>query len=396
MNKFTVIITHFNQMKYIKTAILSILNQTYRNIELIIADDCSPEFDFDKIEAIIKKYNHHHYKYKILSGKKNLGTVKNLNNALKKATGDYILFFAADDKMANNHVIERFIGAFKDQNKNVITTQCGLYDEKLKNKEKDYVNIRKAQQLNQKTSKDIYEKMCEGCFYGSGGTAYRKSVFQKYGLFNEKYLFVEDWSYWLHILRNGEKIYYEDFDTLCHRDGGISHSEYTKETIPKHVKQYYKDILNIYVDEVLPYIDQFTTIEKYRILRQYNETILYYSSFVPELISYLKTFDQKRVSDNKLKMYWKFKTARNLLNPKIIQKIKILLKYNRTVPITVIFWLFVCLFIINQIELENKNILILLYIILYIIIYHIVYACDKIWYHLSYKRKQEKEIKNVQ
>ncbi len=395
MKKFTVIITHFNQMRYIKTAILSILNQTYRNIELIIADDCSPDFDSDKVNAIIKKYNHYHYEYKILSGKKNLGTVKNLNKALKKATGDYILIFAADDKMANNQVIENFVHAFEDPNKNVITTQCELYDEKLKKKEKNFVNARMAMILSKQSSQKIYEKMCEGCFYGSGGTAYRKSIFEKYGLFNEAYPFVEDWSYWLYILRNGEKIYYENFNTLCHRDGGISHSEYTKETIPNHVKQYYKDILNIYVHEVLPYLDQFTTREKYRILRQYNETILYYSSFVPELIKYLKTFDEKRLSDKKLNIYWKMKTLSKILNPNIIKKVEILLKYNHTVPITVVLWILLCLLVINRFNIENKNNLILLYIILYIILYHIIYACDKIWYYLILKRRQKKENENV-
>lgn len=395
MKKFTVIITHYNQMKYIKTAILSILNQSYRNIELIIADDCSPEFDYNQIESIIQKHNRHHYEYKILSSKKNRGTVKNINNALKKATGDYILFFAADDKMANNQVIESFVQAFKDTNKNVITTQCELYDEKLKKKEKDYVNVRKAMKLNKQSSLKIYEKMCEGCFYGSGGTAYRRSIFEKYGLFNEDYIFVEDWSYWLYILRSGEKIYYENFNTLCHRDGGISHSEYTKETIPKHVKQYYKDILNIYVHEVLPYLDQFTTREKYRILRQYNETILYYSSFVPELIQYLKTFDEQRISDKKLMIYWKLKTLSRILNPNVIKKVEILLKYNHTVPITVVLWILFCLLVINRFNIENKNNLILFYIIIYIVFYHIVYACDKIYYYLMLMRKQKKENENV-
>lgn len=388
-HKFTVIITHYNQMRFIKTAILSILNQTYPNVELIIADDCSSDFNCDIVENVIKKYNHHKYHYKILSSKKNVGTVKNLNRALKKATGEYILFFAADDKMLNNHVIENFVLAFKDSRKNIITTQCCLYDNKLKNKIGNYVDLKTAKKMNQLSSHEIYEKMCEGCFYGSGGTAYRASIFKKYGFFNENYLLVEDWSYWLYVLRNGEKIYYENFTSLCHRDGGISHSEYTKSTIPNHIKQYYRDILNIYVYEVLPYISQFTVREQYRILRQFNETILYYARFVPELTSYLHFFDEKRLSNTCLKYYWKLQTLWHFINPNVFKKIFNLVKCNKVVPITFIAWLLCCIFVINQIIFKSNLTLFLAYIISYIIIYYFIYAIDQVSNYLILKKKRE-------
>ena len=132
MEKFTVIVTHYNQMNFIKESVISVLKQSYKNVELIICDDCSKTFDAKKVKEIIEKNNKKNYEYKILQGKKNVGTVKNLNNALKKVTGDYVLFFAADDKLANNRVIENFIREFKDSEKNIITSQCLLYDDKLR------------------------------------------------------------------------------------------------------------------------------------------------------------------------------------------------------------------------------------------------------------------------
>lgn len=384
MEKFTIIITHYNQMNYISVAINSVLKQTYKNIELIIADDCSKTFDKKIVKNIIDKNNKKNYEYKIVQGKKNVGTVKNLNNALKYATGDYILFFAADDKLANNRVVQNFINEFRNSNKNIVTSQCGLYDNKIKKKFSNYVDEKKALKLNEKSSNEIYEKMCEGCFYGAGGTAYRKAVFKKYGFFNEKYLFVEDWSYWLYILRNGEKIYYANFDSLCHRDGGISHSVYTKETIPPHVKQYYIDILNIYENEVIPFLNRFTTKQKYIILRQYNETILYYSCFVPELAEKLKVFDKVRLSDNKLNIYWKSQTLKSMLNPRLFSKLKILIKYNRVVPITFMLWVLCCILIVNNMNLiKNNNQLLFIYILVYSLLYCFVYIIDKFLYYVK-------------
>lgn len=383
MKKFTIIISHYNQIKYIDIAIKSVLSQSYKNIELIIADDCSKEFSKKYVENLITKNNKNNFDYIIYHGKKNVGTVKNLNNALKLATGDYILFFAADDKLYDKNVVSNFIKEFENSKKNIVTSQCLLYGKKLKESFGKYVNAKKALKLNKKSSNAIYEKMCEGCFYGSGGTAYRKEVFKKYGLFNEKYKFVEDFSYWLYILREGEKIYYADFNTLCHRDGGISHSEYTSETLPAHVKQYYKDILNIYEKEVIPYLDRFKIKEQYKILKQFNETILYYASFVPELLKYQKIFDDARLSNKKLKYYWKLKTLRKIFKIDLIKKIKILIKYNRVVPITYVMWIIFCLIVINNIKFNNYNILLLAYVLTYLIIYCIVYVIDKFIYYFT-------------
>lgn len=381
MKKFTVVITHYNQMQYIETAIKSVLKQKYKNIELIISDDCSSQFDIKKIEQIINKNNKNEFEYKILQGKRNVGTVKNINNTLKQITGEFVLFFAADDKLVNNKVINNFIKEFKDDSKNIVTSQCILYDDRIKNRIGTYVDRKMAYKLNQKSAHVIYEKMAEGCFYGSGGTAYRTKIFQKYGKFSEKYKYVEDWAYWLYVLRSGEKIYYSDFETLCHRDGGISHSTYTKETIPPHVIGYYKDILNIYEIEIIPYLNIFTTKEKYRILSKYNETILYYTSFVPNLVEYLFRLDKIRVSDFKLKYYWKIKTLermmKNFLLNNYIKKIEFLLKYNKVFVISIFLWLLTDILIINRLNI-NSNMLLLFYTCNLLIIYNVIYITKRI------------------
>ena len=380
MKKFSVIITHYNQMGYIKEAIDSIINQTYRNIELIIADDGSKTFDKKKIDKYIKNKNKKHYEYKILDSKENLGTVKNLNNAIKHTTGDYILFFAADDKLYDENVINNFVLEFEDNDKRIITTQCLLYDVNLKKRYGKFVNKYKALLLNKKSSRDMYAKMAIGCCYGSGGTAYKKEIFEKYGLFDEQYLFVEDWSYWLKILRKEEKMYYCNFNTLCHRDGGISHSEFSQYTIPKHVRQYYFDILNIYQNEIFPYFDRFKFIEKYKILCQYYETTTYYARFVPETINYLQSYEQLKNSDKKFKLFWKITLIFRNFDKFIIDRIKILLKFNKIVVFTFFMWLLINIFIINNFSIKNFNLLFLIYIINYFLCYgisHIIYNSIK-------------------
>lgn len=381
MKKFSIILIHYNQMKYIEEALLSILNQDYDNIELIVSDDCSSEFNKKIVKDIIDKNNKKKFEYKILDSSVNRGTVKNLNVAMKAVTGDFVLFFAADDKLSNEHVISHFVEDFNDDKKNIITAQAGLYGNTLDYKLSDFVDSKLGNRLNTMTFLDIYERMCEGCFYAAGSTAYRTSVFQKYGLFNEEYKYVEDWSYWLYVTRNGEMMYYSDFDALCHRDGGISHSDFTPSTIPPHVRQYYIDIINIYDKEVLPYLDKFKTKQKYRILKQFNETLLYYMNFVPSLRIYLDKFDSIRLDNKKLKYYWKSQTIKKLLKDSLNFKTRILnvCRYNKSVPITFVTWFVFCLFYINNLSLNISNdARMCIYLALYTFIYIVTYFVDKI------------------
>ena len=52
---YTIIITNYNNSKYLKNAINSVLNQKYNNIELIITDDNSTEFNLENIKKYIEK-----------------------------------------------------------------------------------------------------------------------------------------------------------------------------------------------------------------------------------------------------------------------------------------------------------------------------------------------------
>lgn len=274
MKKFTVCIAMYNQMHYIETALKSVLEQNYKNIELIICDDCSKDYDKKKLEKIIKKYNKNNFTYELIHNEENLGIVKNVNNALNKATGDYILFFAADDKLYDENVVNNFIASFnKNKNSNIITTQCLLYDTELENIIKVFVNREQAFKVNEFDSKKQYLELCKGCIFGSGGTAYKTKFLKENGGFSTKYKHVEDWPNWLRFLINGNKIYYEDFITLCHRDGGISHNKSKK--IPKHVQEYYNDMKLIYKEEMLKNLNKLTFKEKISVINTIFQKFLH-------------------------------------------------------------------------------------------------------------------------
>ena len=89
--KVSVITPSFNDGLFIKETIQSILNQTHKNIEVIIVDDCST----DNTSAIIKSFQDP--RIKVIRNAKNEGAAYSRNLAITLATGDYIAFLDGDD-----------------------------------------------------------------------------------------------------------------------------------------------------------------------------------------------------------------------------------------------------------------------------------------------------------
>ncbi|QGH36257.1 glycosyltransferase [Gracilibacillus salitolerans] len=90
MMHFTVVIPLYNKEKAIKRAIDSVLNQTYKNFEIIVIDDGSTDFSVEKIRSI------NNSKIKVIQ-QKNAGVSAARNKGIYNANFDYIAFLDADD-----------------------------------------------------------------------------------------------------------------------------------------------------------------------------------------------------------------------------------------------------------------------------------------------------------
>ena len=89
--KVSVVIPAYNCEQFVRKSIDSILNQTYRNIEVLIADDASTDHTREVIDAITDpRIALHHNEV-------NQGYLKTANKLLQLSTGDYITFQDADD-----------------------------------------------------------------------------------------------------------------------------------------------------------------------------------------------------------------------------------------------------------------------------------------------------------
>ncbi|EKI0736902.1 glycosyltransferase family 2 protein [Vibrio parahaemolyticus] len=92
----SIIMPSFNAEGTIREAILSVLNQSYSDFELIICDDCST----DTTVKVINEFNDH--RVKVLLNDKNNGAAFSRNRALSVAKGQYLAFLDSDDTWSKN------------------------------------------------------------------------------------------------------------------------------------------------------------------------------------------------------------------------------------------------------------------------------------------------------
>lgn len=104
MTMFTVsvIVPNYNNEKYLRQCLDSILIQTYPIDEIIVYDDCSTDTSRD----ILKEYADHYAKIKVLFGEKNVGVSKARDYAILSTQSDYICMLDADDFFYDEYKIE--------------------------------------------------------------------------------------------------------------------------------------------------------------------------------------------------------------------------------------------------------------------------------------------------
>ncbi len=123
MNKkdISIIVPIYNAEKYLNKCIDSIINQSKKELEIILINDGST----DNSETIIKKYNDKRIKY---FKNKNQGIGKTRNFGIEKATGKYIMFLDSDDFLELNACEKMFEKAEKDKLDIVICDYYRYFD----------------------------------------------------------------------------------------------------------------------------------------------------------------------------------------------------------------------------------------------------------------------------
>ncbi len=188
MAKVSVVIPVYNKEKYVKEAIQSVLNQTYKNIEILVLNDASTDKSKEIILEIIEK----HPEIIFIDEKENIGVCAARNKLIDMAKGEYILPFDADDIIDKTYV-EKFAKAL-DENPEYSVVYCDVKRFQAENKYK-YYNMN-------------YEDIIYTNFVISS-SMFRKTDFYQAGCYKEwlNDIGCEDWELWISFTKKGFKFY---------------------------------------------------------------------------------------------------------------------------------------------------------------------------------------------
>lgn len=194
MKKVSIIIPVYNGSNYLKKAIESAINQTYKNIEILIINDGST--DNGKTEKIAKSYGNKIKYYK----KNNGGVASALNYGIKKSTGDYISWLSHDDLYESNKIEEEMDLIEKMENKNsIIFSDYEYIDEN----DKILENINISEKI---VSVDKYFVFYKRLISGIS-LLIPKSKLIECGLFDTEKKYTQDYDMWYRLIQTTDFYY---------------------------------------------------------------------------------------------------------------------------------------------------------------------------------------------
>lgn len=197
----SVVFTSYNHSRYLAQALDSLVNQSYKDIELIIVDDCST----DGSQEILKRYGHYpNVQLHLL--KQNTGSyVKASNYGAKFATGTYLMFAQCDD-YADPLQIQKLVKAFEGhENIGVVYSRSKLVDASGIVLSDDFIGREKKFRERCKTDtvitgNEMRRFLSFACVIPNLSAALiKRSLYTDCGGLSEKYLVAADWAFWLEL-----------------------------------------------------------------------------------------------------------------------------------------------------------------------------------------------------
>ncbi len=178
--KVSIVLPTYNGEQYLKDSIESIKNQTYRDWELIIVNDCSTDHTHD----IIREYGTGDERIRVIENEENQKLPMSLNIGFQSSTGEYRTW-TSDDNLYEPDALERMVSVLDAHPEvGMVYADQHLIDE----------NGKTTMTKKLPEPELFYQGNCVGaCFM------YRRDVALSVGEYRSELFLVEDYEYWLRI-----------------------------------------------------------------------------------------------------------------------------------------------------------------------------------------------------
>lgn len=205
MKSVSVIVLAYRSAKTIVQTLDSIRNQTYKNIELIVTDDCSPDNTVETVQKWLADHQGELSEMQLVTTQQNTGIPGNINRALKYAKGDYLKLIAADDYMTKDAISE-YVKFCEKNPKTIPIAKVHLFSDE---KNVDFTSVEKycnrCYEFASKTNyKEQYRMLLkQNRIVAPSGSFYPMDIIRKLGGYDENYRWFEDYPMNLKVMHAG-------------------------------------------------------------------------------------------------------------------------------------------------------------------------------------------------
>lgn len=249
--KLSVLIASYQSGEKLYQALKSVRDQTFHDFEIVVCDDGSERFDERQIRTFVGNRM-----IRILRHETNLGTVQNLNDGLLLCKGEWILLLAADDVLATDDVLSEIIEQAAKTEREWLVGPALLCDKNLRPIGRTAPFEIQMKLLKQGSAREIWNCLCRECFIPSGGAVYRRELLLRFGGFDTHYRLVEDWPFFLKLVRTENLPQVLDKPVILHRSDGVSQKDAGRN------QSYQRDLVETMRREILPYLEMLSNAEK--------------------------------------------------------------------------------------------------------------------------------------
>lgn len=183
--KISVVMSIFNQERFLREAVESILSQSFDNFECLISDDCST----DKSLKIIKDFKDK--RIKVFQNEKRQGLAKSLNFLISKARGKYIARMDGDDISLSNRLKEQV--EFLDKHPRVVLV--GSWAKIINKQEKTIGEFKYPIKY-----KEIRKAILSYNSFIHPSVMFRKDILKKIGGYDESLVYSQDYDLFLRLV----------------------------------------------------------------------------------------------------------------------------------------------------------------------------------------------------
>lgn len=244
----SIVVITFNSAKFVLETLESAKNQAYKNIELIVSDDCSTDDTVDICKNWLEQNKTRFIKTELITVAKNTGIPSNCNRGLKVASGEWVKIIAGDDALFDDSVENVTNIGFKYTEIEILLTQVEAFDNSFQQKFSKGILLNDWQNISvlnkNADSRMQIEYILKGNIFPAPGFFVKRNLFDDIGGYDETNKYIEDVPFYLNLLFANKKIYFRPILTVKYRIHSNNISVNKNNVLPLYMQEYSNTIIN--------------------------------------------------------------------------------------------------------------------------------------------------------